>query len=225
MNAYLRAAIGSFTWRRVGISQATALLVALLMSIDWGFFGEAIGHVSLHFVTLSLYALALLPIAFCAEEAITRGANTVVVYSIVLVFIIQLVAIAIACATLWVYCRVFATPWPSNHWGFIDVGTHYSVPASLALLVFHNGRAADRMLERVRGAELRRVQLDQQLVMSRLATAEALIDPQMLFSALAQIKQGLEEAQPNAERELNELIQTLRAALARTTAASEVHLP
>ena len=70
------------------------------------------------------------------------------------------------------------------------------------------------------GAELRRVQLDQQLVQSRLATAEAQIDPQMLFSALAQIKRGLEASQPHAEKQMNELIQTLRAALASTAAAS-----
>jgi hypothetical protein len=221
MNAYLRAAKSSFTWRRVGLAQASALVVGVLMSLDWGFFGEAIGHISIHFVTLGVYALALLPIAFCAEEAITRGAKTVVVYLIVLLFINQLVAISIAGAMKWIYCLVFACTWPGEYWGFIEVGSHFSVPGSLALLVYHNGRAADRMLEGVRSAELRRVQLDQQLVQSRLATAEAQIDPQMLFGALAQIKHGLEEAQPNAERELNQLIQTLRAALARTATASE----
>jgi sensor histidine kinase YesM len=83
-----------------------------------------------------------------------------------------------------------------------------------------NGRAAERMLEGVRSAELRRVKLDRQLVESRLATAEAQIDPQMLFGALAQIKHGLEESQPEAEKQLNDLIQTLRSALARTSAAT-----
>jgi sensor histidine kinase YesM len=77
------------------------------------------------------------------------------------------------------------------------------------------------MLEGVRGAELRRVQLDQQLVESRLATAEAQIDPQMLFSALAQIKRGLEQGTPEAEVKLNQLIQTLRTALTRTIAVDE----
>jgi sensor histidine kinase YesM len=223
MNAYWRAAVSSFTWRRVGLTQAITLVIAVLMSLDWGFFGETIGHVSLHFVALSVYALTLLPIAFCAEEAITRGAKTVVVYLIVLLFINQLVAITIAGAMQWIYCLVFASPWPAERWGFIEGGSHFCVPASLALLVYHNGRAADRMLEGVRAAELRRVQLDQQLVQSRLATAEAQIDPQMLFGALAQIKGGLEEGRPNAERELNELIQSLRAALARTTTAAEAH--
>jgi sensor histidine kinase YesM len=221
MNAYVRAAASSFTWRRVCFSQAITLVIAVLMSFDWGFFGEGIRHVSLHFVALSVYALALLPMAFCAEEAITRGAKTVVVYTLVLVFINPLVAIGIAFAMLWIYCLVFASPWIAERWGFIEVGSHFSVPASLALLVYHNGRTADRMLEGLRRGELRRVQLDQQLVQSRLATAEAQIDPQMLFRTLAQIKDGLQESQPNAERDLDELIHKLRSALARTAAASE----
>jgi len=62
--------------------------------------------------------------------------------------------------------------------------------------------------------------LDQQLVESRLATAEAQIDPKMLFGALAQIKQGLEESPLDAEKKLNDLIQTLRAALVRTRAVT-----
>ncbi len=220
MSPYLCAAWASFTWRRVAFTQAIAQLIAVFMGLDWGYFGEYIGHTSLHFVAMSVYALVLLPVAFCAEEAVTRGARPIVVYSTLLVFINPLIAVAIAGAMQWLYCILFVVPWPPQRWGFTEAGSHFSVPCSLALLVYMNGRAADRMLEGVRGAELRRVQLDQQLVQSRLATAEAQIDPQMLFSALAQIKHGLEGSQPHAEKQMNELIQTLRAALASTAAAS-----
>jgi sensor histidine kinase YesM len=221
MNPYLRAAWASFTWRRVLFTQVLAQIVAVFIGLDdFGYFGEYIGHTSMHFVTMSVYALVLLPVAFCAEEAVTRGARPIVVYSILLVFINPILATVVAAAMQWLYCTLFAVPWPPQRWGFTEAGSHLSIPCSLALLVYMNGRAADRMLEGVRGAELRRVQLDQQLVQSRLATAEAQIDPQMLFSALAQIKRGLEESQPHAEKQMNELIQRLRAALASTAAAS-----
>jgi hypothetical protein len=223
MNPYLRAALSSFTWRRVAFTQAAAQIVAFLITFDWGYYGEGIGHTSMHFVTMSLYAFVLLPLAFCAEEAITRGARPVVVYTILLVFINQFVAMSVAGAMQWIYCVMFACPWAPQRWGFTEAGGYFSVPASLALLVYMNGRAADRMLEGVRSAELRRVKLDHQLVQSRLATAEAQIDPQMLFGALAQIKRGFEDSQPDTERKLSELIQTLRAALARTVAATETH--
>jgi sensor histidine kinase YesM len=87
------------------------------------------------------------------------------------------------------------------------------------MLVYLNRRLAQRMLEGVRGAELRRVQLERQLVESRLATAEAQIDPQMLFSALADIRLGLERASPDADAKLDGLVQRLRLALAGTVVA------
>lgn len=216
MNPYLGAARSSFTWRRVLFTQSIGIVVAYLTSLDWGYYGEGIHHVSIHYVTMSVYILLLLPVAFCADQAVARGARPIVTYAILLVVVNQLLAAAVAGSMQWIYTKFYSIPWPTNAWGFTQASGHFSVPCSLGLLIFMNGRAAERMLEGVRGAELRRVQLDQQLVESRLATAEAQIDPKMLSAALARIKQGLEESQPSAERDLNDLIQTLRAALART---------
>jgi hypothetical protein len=220
MKPYLRAAWNSFTWHRVLLTQVGGLAVAYLMSLDWGYFGQSIGHVSIHFVTMSAYAFLLLPVAFIADEAIARGVRPIVVYVVLLVFVNQALAAALCAAMQWIYTQVFAITWPSKFWGFTDASGHFSVPSSLGLLIFLNGRATERMLEGVRGAELRRVKLDQQLVESRLATAEAQIDPQMLFGELAEIKRGLENSQPDAEKRLNDLIQTLRTALARTRAVT-----
>ena len=89
------------------------------------------------------------------------------------------------------------------------------------MLVFMNQRAADRLLLNFRNSELRRVQLERQLVESRLATAEAQIDPTMLFNQLADIKLGFIHGEDRAEEQLNALIQALRAALARTVSAHE----
>ena len=72
------------------------------------------------------------------------------------------------------------------------------------------------MLERVQAAELKRVQLEGQLIESRLAMAEAQVDPQMLFSALEEIRDGFSHSLPNADAKLDELVQHLRSALART---------
>jgi sensor histidine kinase YesM len=220
MNPYLLAAWNSYTWRRVLFTQFLGLIVAYLTSLDWGYYGEYIHHVSIHYVTMSVYIFLLLPVAFCADEAVARGARPIVTYAILLVVVNQLLAAAVAGAMQWIYVTIYAIPWPPSTWGFTVAGGHFSVPCSLGLLIFMNGRAAERMLEGVRAAELRRVQLDQQLVESRLATAEAQIDPKMLFGALAQIKRGLEDSRPNAEKDLDNLIQTLRSALARTRDAT-----
>jgi hypothetical protein len=216
MNPYLRAAWNSYTPRRVLFTQSLGLCVAYLMSLDWGYYGEYIHHISIHYVTISAYVFLLLPVAFCADEAVARGARPILAYAILLIVVNPGLSMAVAAALQGIYVTVFSIPWPPKTWGFTEAGGHFSVPTSLGLLIFMNGRAAERTLEGVRSAELKRVKLDQQLVESRLATAEAQIDPQMLFGELAHIKQGLESAQPDAEKRLNELIQTLRAALART---------
>ena len=216
MNPYLRAARNSYTLRRVLFTQSLGVVVAYLTSLDWGSYGEYIHHTSIHYVTMSIYVLLLLPVAFCADEAVARGARPIVTYAVLLIVVNQLLAAAVAGTLQWVYVTIYAIPWPPNTWGFTEASGHLSVPCSLGLLVFMNGRAAERMLEGLRGAELRRVQLDRQLVESRLAMAEAQIDPQMLFGALAQIKRGLEDSRPEAGKDLDNLIQTLRTALART---------
>ena len=217
---FLRAMWSGMTWRRVLLVQALGQTTALLATIEWGYFGEGIHHTSLHFVFMGVYAFFLLPLALGADEALRRGAAPSYVYPAVLL-INPLIACAVAGAALWVYCVLWSLPWPVERWGFTEAGIHISVYCSLGLLVFMNRRTTDRMLESVRGAELRRVQLDQQLVESRLATAEAQIDPQMLFGALAQIKRGLEQGTPEAEEKLNQLIQTLRTALTRTIAVDK----
>jgi nitrate reductase NapE component len=218
MNPYLRAAMNSYTWRRVLFTQALALLIGFLMAMDWGYYGEYIHHTSIHFVTMGVYVLLLLPVAYCTDEALARGARPSLTYVFLLVVVNPVLAVAVAGGMQFIYLLIYALPWPPQRWGFTGASIHFSVPCSLGLLVFLNGRAAERMLEGIRGAELRRVQLDQQLVESRLATAEAQMDPQMLFRTLAHIKQGLQNSRPDAEKDLDELIQKLRTALARTRA-------
>jgi hypothetical protein len=194
----------------------------LIMSLEWGFFGASMGHISLQFVCMGLYVLCLLPVAFIADDLVRRDAPALLVYPGLL-----LVNLVLGCAVAFFTCRAY-TLWYrivlsndyKGRWLFIGAGIHMSVYCSLGLLAFMNQRAADRVLEGVRRAELRRVRLDQQLVESRLATAEAQIDPKMLLGALGEIKRGFEGRAPDAEQNLNALIQSLRDALARTAAVS-----
>ena len=66
--------------------------------------------------------------------------------------------------------------------------------------------------------ELKRVQVERQLIESRLAATQAQIDPRELFAALADIKARYQAAAPDADEKLDGLIQRLRTALARTVA-------
>jgi sensor histidine kinase YesM len=101
---------------------------------------------------------------------------------------------------------------------FISTAEDIAVICAFGMVIYMNRRTAERMLERVQAAELKRVQLEGQLIESRLAMAEAQVDPQMLFSALAEIRDGFSRSLPNADAKLDELVQHLRSALARTVA-------
>jgi hypothetical protein len=211
-----------FTWRVLLASQALGVVFAFLLSLGGGFFGTSMGHPSLHFVCISVYLLCMVPITLAGDSAIGRGARPWFVYSLLLL-INPVVSCTAAFLTFDAYPWFFHLDVPATRhikWYFVDAGIHFSVGCGLCMLAFMNRRTADRMLEEVRSADLRRVELDRQLVESRLATAEAQMDPAMLLSVLAQVRQGLLRGEPDAESRLYELIMTLRSALRRTAVAS-----
>jgi sensor histidine kinase YesM len=90
----------------------------------------------------------------------------------------------------------------------------------IGLLAFYNHRSVERILQNVRTAELKRVRLERQLVESRLATAQAHIDPRALFESLARIRNLYASSQPQADRELENLIEKLRSRHAAVGIAS-----
>jgi hypothetical protein len=215
----LRAVWSGITWRRVGLVLALGQLDPLQWSVGFQFPGVPFGKAHLEFAAAGVYSLLLLPVALYADEAMRRGARPGYVYAATLL-INPVLGCMVACLVLRLYCFLYAIPLPEPRWGFLIAGIDFSVFGALGLMAFFYRRAAVRIVENLRGAELRRVELDRQLVESRLATAEAQVDPQMLFSALAQVKRSLQEGVPEAAGRLDELIQTLRAALTRAVATT-----
>jgi hypothetical protein len=81
------------------------------------------------------------------------------------------------------------------------------------MLAFHNRRSETRALEAVRIAELNRLQLERRLIESRLAAAQAQIDPQRLYASMDRVRDLLVAGSPDADASLDELIQELRNGL------------
>ncbi len=95
---------------------------------------------------------------------------------------------------------------------------------SFAMLAYLNHRTAQRILAAVRAAEQQRAQLDRQLIDTRLAAAEAELDPRAVLASLAEIRSGLRQGAPGAESKLEVLTLTLREALAHTRAAGDMEI-
>jgi sensor histidine kinase YesM len=208
------------TWRRIALTQAVAALAVLVESFEGDLLGAWMGHPSLQYVAMSVSALLMLAMMLYADEFVNRGARARVVYplTILLVFPLTFVITGMTEEMYYAVLRLPPAAAAAHRWVFSSTAEHIAVICAFGMVIYMNRRTAERMLERVQAAELKRVQLEGQLIESRLAMAEAQVDPQMLFSALAEIRDGFSRSLPNADAKLDELVQHLRSALARTVA-------
>lgn len=218
MIAFIRSALRPVRWRTFAALQVVGQGAILVESTEEVLFGTWFGHPSLHYVAMAVNVVVLLAVALSADVLVTRGMRARSAYTVAVVATWP-VAFVSTCATQWLYLKAFPLPpgVPNLYWkaAFLT-SNHMCIYGVFALLVYFNQRMADRVLENFRAAELRRVTLAQQLAASRLAAAEAQIDPRRLFDELARIRREFADDEPGAEDRLNELIQSLRAATART---------
>jgi sensor histidine kinase YesM len=208
------------TWRRIVFTQAIVALAVLVESFEGDLLGTWMGHPSLQYVAMSLSAFFLLATTLYSDELVNRGARSRLVYPITVLLAFP-VAFVVTGVTEEIYYAILRLPQAvaeAHRWVFISTAEHIAVICAFGMVIYMNRRTAERMLERVQAAELKRVQLERQLIDSRLAMAEAQVDPQMLFSALAEIRDGFSRSLPNADAKLDELVQHLRSSLARAVA-------
>ncbi len=206
------------TWRRIALTQAIAALAVLVESFEYHLLGTWMGHPSQQYAAMSLSAFFLLAMTLYADELVNRGARARLVYpvTVLLAFPLTFIITGITEEIYYAILRLPRAVAEAHRWVFISTAEDIAVICVFGMVIYMNRRSAERMLERVQAAELKRVQLEGQLIESRLAMAEAQVDPQMLFSALEEIRDGFSHSLPNADAKLDELVQHLRSALART---------
>jgi hypothetical protein len=210
-------------WRRIVLTQAIVTMSVFVKSFEGKPLGSWMGHPSQAYVATSLSALLLLAVTLYADSMVNRGASGRLVYPLT-VFSAFPLALIVTWGTGQLYYAAFSVPAAAakaHRWVFISYAVDIALICAFGMVIFMNRRTAERMLQRVQSAELKRVQLEGQLIESRLAMAEAQVDPQMLFSALAEIRDGFSRSLPDADAKLDRLVQHLRTALARTVAIGE----
>lgn len=222
----LQAAVSELTWRRVLTAQAVGLMANVLHYLDgWSNSFRAVLAMTI-FTTVAPFLLVLA--ALCAAEAVRRGTPPLRAYSV------ALVGAACGSAGIQFVCRqvlaVHATSGAASatvhEWVWIGSdAVNVILMGGIALLAFYNHRSVERILQNIRTAELKRVRLDRELIESRLATAQAQIDPRALFESLARIRVLYGSSPLEADGALQGLIDTLRgrrAAIATARAADEL---
>ncbi len=91
----------------------------------------------------------------------------------------------------------------------------------LFILIYLDYRRRERLLTRVRQAQLERARKERQFAESRLAALRSDVDAEAFLVQLKDIKGLLECEAPDADRRLEELIESLRAKLAPAVAKPE----
>lgn len=218
-----RAVRKELTWRRVLTAEVLGLLLNVLRSLDgWG----STQHIAARTCFTTVAPLLLVVAALLAAEAVRRGSAPLRAYAV------ALIGAACVSAGLQFLLRqaLGIHPMPGGisstalaEW--VWIGSDFQTVVLLGgigLLAFYNRRSVERILQNVRAVELKRVRLENELIESRLATAQAQVDPRTLFDSLARIRNLFACSSPEADRALEELIQTLRA---RRVESAAVALP
>lgn len=214
----LGAVWAQITWRKLLAIEGIAGVVGILRWFELQQYHLPAFLLAGSAFNLMIGALLLLIAALCADELVNRGARPRVAYSLAL-----LTASAVTAVAEW-YARLWFGPagMPTNLMAqqmaiaFVDIASY----GGIGVLAYANRRTADRILENMRRAELKRVRLERQLIESRLATTQAQMDPNMLFATLGEIRDDMQRAAPGADGKLDGLIQRLRTALTKTVVAS-----
>lgn len=166
-----------------------------------------------HIVSNAAGALFVMLAALAADEALRRGVRLWRAYPVAL--------LAASGATAVVQWRLQSWPAVAIAEGArpltvaVSVGLGVFTLGGIGLLAYINRQSAERMLQGVRAAELERVGVERRLIESRLAAAQAQIDPERVLRHLAEIRNLYASARPGADERLEALIQELRASVAQ----------
>ena len=221
---FAAAVLAELTWRRILMALALGLVLSVLRDAQNSAHSPPNFALSSVVITVLGSQIVLLAALIC-DEAIKRGASDWLTYLVLLVAASILTTFGQWYVRGWLHLYTVANqpgvPMPFQRMQMIYVACDVFVFGGFAMLAYVNRRSAQRILDGISGAELRRVQIERQLTESRLAAARAHIDPRLLFDSLAEIRNLYSSADPQAEEKMDQLIRRLQATVTGMPALSE----
>jgi hypothetical protein len=216
---FVRAVIASMTWRAFLFADLIGLCVQASRSLK--FFDKAPPNYLISgLVITQLGALCVWLAVLAGDEAVRRDMNASFAYPLALVAASIVAAFGQWYIRGWFHLYTVVNkpgvPLRIQYTMIIFVACDVLMFGGFAMLAYVNRRSAQRILEGVRSAELRRLQIERRLTESRLATAQAQIDPQVLFGALAEVRDLYSRAEPHADAKFEKLVQRLQAAVKKS---------
>jgi hypothetical protein len=210
---FARAVADALTWRALLTALGLGLVLNLLrLAQYWRVAPPSMPWSGL--IITNLGALSVLLAALAADEAIRRGARF---YPTYLALLLSAALVATAgqwYIRRWLHLYTVMTrpdiPLILQLTQNIMVAFDVIIYGGFAMLAYLNYRSAQRIMEGVRAAELRRLRIERQITESHLATARAQIDPDRLLTDLKQVRDLYGRGMEDADAALDALIASLR---------------
>lgn len=223
MRGFVRAVMAAMTWRAFLIANLLGLCVQVSRYLK--FLNTAPPNYLLSgLVITQLGSLAVLLAVLAGNEAVRRGARAWSAYTVALLTASIVTAVSQWYVRGWFHLFTVinrpGVPMRVQYTMMIFVACDVLMFGGFVMLAYVNRRSAQLILEGVRNAELRRVQIEQRLTESRLATAQAQIDPHMLTRTLTEVRDLYKQGSADADFELDALIQRLQATVTGSAGAN-----
>jgi hypothetical protein len=220
--SYLRSVAALLTWRRVLLAQVLAVAQGLYSTVSIYINlvpGRDLGAL-VHFAKVGLLineigingvVLAVL----CAYAAVRRGANGWLVYPIALLLASGFGGFAQWPARDAFHMRVAMDDYDPQHpfrrYGhMLVIGSQFLLTGTCFLLVYTNRAREVECILLTRAAQLRRARIERELSQSEFITVQTRLDPEQIHLDLQRLRDLYAHRAPEAESELDALVQSLR---------------
>jgi hypothetical protein len=225
---FLGAVVRSVTWQRVLAAWLLGFALYLVRNFQNAGPTTPSNFTVSGLIITNLGALLVLLAALSADQAIRREARPWRAYLVCLLAASILTAVGQWYIRGWfhLYTAVNQPGLPAavQRTQMIFVACDVFMFGGFAMLAFLNRQSAQRILEGVRAAELRRLQLEQQLTDSSMAITLAHIDPGTLFESLGELRDLYARSAPQADLKMDELILRLQDAVTKNTVTGGIRM-
>jgi hypothetical protein len=211
---FVRAVMATMTWRACLFAELLGLCVEASRYLKY-LNNAPPNYLLSGLVITQLGALCVLLATLAGDEAVRRGVNAWFAYGVALLTASIVTAFGQWYIRGWFHLFTVVNrpgvPLRVQYTMIIFVACDVLMFGGFAMLAYVNRRSAQRILAGVRSAELKRVQIERRLTESRLATAQAQIDPHLLTRSLTEVRDLYKRDSPDADLQLDALIQRLQA--------------
>jgi hypothetical protein len=204
---FVRDVIGAFTWKTLLLVQCLAFVLDTLANVVMSFDDSAL---VLRIVIDETMAFSIVFATLIGDQAVARGARALPAYGLPLAAMSVLAAYTQSWILIWLNREPPEWDWMS----VIDIAWECLTKGAMFVLAYVEHHRRLDLARRVRVAELVRARNEQQAVQSRLAEVRADVDPVELMAELGALQKLYERDAPDADRSLDELIDSLREKLA-----------